>query len=191
METSLKGWVESWDNCGNTLEVLTVEQWYTRGHEYVLQKRVGTVMDWPELKPGFFLWFPLPSLEEVSLEKIRKSHQKKQHYTHIILTPKLCSSPLWQKIFYKCAIFYVPSGSPPWPYHHHEHLCVAILFPFIRNKPWKLKGTPKMIGLGWKLCRMWKEKHLDQRAVLCKFWMEVRGFQNMPEHVVSRVLYFR
>ena len=39
-------------------------------------------------------------------------------------------------------VFEVPPRRAYWGYDMHKPVLIAIVFPFIRNKPWQLQSTP-------------------------------------------------
>ena len=71
-----------------------------------------------------------------------------------------------------------------------EPLIIGFCLPFIRCRPWCIKGTPKLCATERKLQKMWKEEGVDGRDYLRKFLLEVRKLPSVPEHVVRSLLYF-
>ena len=104
---------------------------------------------------------------------------------------RLCS-PLWIKQVYKAAdfVFEIPAGQPFWDSDMHEPLLIAVLFPFIRSKPWQLRSTPKMYFMGGQLRKVFSAKEMDSRDILRKFWSQCHRLRFMPENVVRKVLFF-
>ena len=116
---------------------------------------------------------------------------KRKVSTHIILIPCLMT-PLWLKQLNKAAdcIFTLPPSHPFWPSCCFESLTVAILFPYLSHRPFQLKGTPKMLYMGRKLSKVFKEDQMDSRNILFQFLLDVRNYPSMSRSMVWRVLYF-
>ena len=87
-------------------------------------------------------------------------------------------------------VLYLPAGTGCWTSDMHEPLILAFAFPFIRSKPWCIKGTPKLYAMARKMQALWKTTKLDGGTHLHEFLLEVKKLPPMPEHVVRRVLYF-
>jgi hypothetical protein len=101
-------------------------------------------------------------------------------------------SPEWLKQLWKTAdlIFQVPPGTPGWPLDMYEPLTVGIVFPFLRNMPWQLKGTRKMFYMAQKVRQMFKEQVMDSGNFLRKLLLECRRLHTLPADVVRILLYF-
>ena len=87
-------------------------------------------------------------------------------------------------------VFEVPAGQSFWGADMHEPLLIALVFPFIRSKPWQLRSAPKLLELGSELRKVFKEEGLDGRDFLRKLWDKCHRLGNMPENVVRKLLYF-
>jgi len=70
----------------------------------------------------------------------------------------------------------------------HEPLTLAIVFPFISFKPWQLKRTYAILGMGRVLRRLWKETNLSSWHILHKFLSWAGRLHTMPEGVVRKML---
>ena len=77
---------------------------------------------------------------------------KRSDAFHIFLIPRIFT-PYWRRLFAKCCdfVFHLPVGHSLWPSDMHEPLLVGISLPFIRHKPWSLRSTPVLLGMGGKL----------------------------------------
>jgi hypothetical protein len=185
----LEPWLRSW--MGDGLEFLDPVGWFTRGHD-----QSGGAYDdkgfWRhKITPGTFVWTPPPAAAIVALEELRKSRIKRQDSTHFFVCSRLLT-PEWLKQLWKTAdiIFQVPPGTPGWPADMFEPLTIGIVFPFLPNRPWQLKGTPKMFYLVRQVRKMFKDKILDPGDFLRELLLECRRFHSMPADVVRRMLYF-
>ena len=78
------------------------------------------------------------------------------------------------------------SGILTW----HEPVLIAVLFPFIRSKPWQLRSTPKMHEMGRELRKVLKDESVDAGNLLRQFWVNCLRLRTMPENVVRKMLYF-
>ena len=116
---------------------------------------------------------------------------KQKSSLHIVVIQRLMT-PTWLKQLNKTAdcLFVIPSTHEFWPSHNHESLIVAILFPYLKFRPYQLKGTYKMLYMGRHLSQVFKENKVDGRNILLKFLLEVRKFQSMSESMVWRMLYY-
>ena len=134
---------------------------------------------------------PPPFATDIAISELRKARIKRQTSTHVFIVPKLCS-PVWIKHVFEAAdiVFEVLAGQPFWSKDMHEPVLIAIVFPFIRNKPWQLRGTPKMYEMGSRLRKVFKEEGVDSGNLLREFWVQCHGPGNVPENVVRKLLYF-
>jgi hypothetical protein len=182
-------WLKTW--LGDKAEFLDPAGWFTRGHDHL-----GGAPDplgfWiHDISPGHFVWTPPPAAADVALEEMRKARIKRQDSTHIFICPRLLT-PEWQKQLWKTAdlIFMIPPGSPGWPIEMFEPLTVGIVFPFLRNRPWQLKGSPKMFFLARQVHKMFEEKNVDEGSFLRKLLLDCWRLHAMPADVVRRLLFF-
>ena len=115
---------------------------------------------------------------------------KRKQSTHMILIPRLMT-PLRLKQINKASdcIFQIPASHPFWPNSKYESLVVALLFPYLKFRPYQLKGTPKMFQMGRLLSKMFKEDHVDSWNILFKFSLDIRKLQSMQERMVWKLLY--
>ena len=134
---------------------------------------------------------PPPFAADIAISELWRARIKRQSSTHVFVVPKLCA-PLWIKQVFKAAdvVFEIPAGQSFWTKEMHEPLLIAIVFPFIRSKPWQLRSTPKMHSMVSELRRMLKSEDLDSRDLLRQFWEKCHRLRSMPENVVRRVLHF-
>jgi hypothetical protein len=186
----LKPWLTSW--IGDDVEYLEPAGWFTRGHDH-LGGEYDHLGFWRhKITPGRFVWAPPPAAADVALEELRKARIKRQDYTHFFIVPRFLT-PEWLKQLWKTAdiIIRIPPGTPGWPAAMFEPLTLGIVFPFLKNRPWQLKGTPKMFYLARQVQRMFKEEKLDPGDFLHKLLVECGRFRTMPHDVVRRMLFFR
>jgi hypothetical protein len=97
----------------------------------------------------------------MALEELRKARIKRQDSMHIFVVPRLLT-PEWLKQTFKASdvVFQVPIGCPFWSQKMFEPLTIRLCFPFISSPPWQLRGTPKMLAVVWKMCRVFEEESL-------------------------------
>ena len=188
--THLKSWIMQ--TFGDTVEFLSPEGWYGRGHDHWSKYKDGNGFWRINTKPGTFVWTPPPAAADAALEELRKARLKRQKSTHIIIIPRLMTT-LWLKQLNKAAdlIFYSPNKYTYWPHAMHEPLVIAFCFPFLKSKPWQVKGTPKVCAVFRELQKLSKETDLDPGSVLREFFYLCKKLPTLSEHVVQRVLYFR
>ncbi|KAI2504188.1 hypothetical protein MHU86_10302 [Fragilaria crotonensis] len=138
---SLVPWIREW--AGRDAVLLKEMGWFEEGHD---------IEGWICGVDGFsrpvisrkgktYVWAPAPMAAEVALSEMRKARIKRQRSSP--LCARVCASQ-WLRHLFKAAdfVFEVPVGSAMWLTAMHEPLLIAI-FPFVRVKPWQLRGTPR------------------------------------------------
>ena len=183
-------WIKDWT--GHSIIHLDTIDWFSVGHDYDGWVRSWDGFERPIISEGrIYLWTPPPFAADIAISELRKARIKRQTSSHVFAVPKLCS-PLWIKQVFKAAdiVLEIPAGHCFWDSSMHEPLLIAIVFPFIRSKPWQLRSTPKMHSMGCELRKMFKSPDLDARDLLRKFWNECLRLRFMPENVVRKMLYF-
>jgi hypothetical protein len=187
---TLLDWIRTWT--GPTLDPLTPTDWFQKGHDIRgWAKQPDEPFQRPVLEAGVYGWFPPPAAADVALEQLRLSRLKRQNSSHVFVCPRLLR-PLWRKQFSKACdlIFKIPPGAPGWPAEMFEPLLIGVCFPFLRSKPWQFRGTPKISSVARKLHGMRQDVELDRGPFLRKFWNIAHRLLTLPEHMVSRVLFF-
>ena len=186
----LETWVRSW-SASEALS-LSPDDWFEEGHDIAgWQTFKGDLFERPVLKEGrTYLWVPPPFAADVAMAELRKARIKRQTSSHIFICPRLCCS-LWLKQLYRACdfVFQVLPNSEVWNKQMHEPLIIGIVFPFIRAKPWQLRGSPKLLAVGRELRGLQDAKEMDRRNLLRKLWKECHGLRFMPENVVRRMLF--
>jgi hypothetical protein len=187
---TLLPWIRTWIKGG--IEPLEPMDWFQLGHDirgWTLPP--GDLFQRPTLKAGVFGWFPPPAAADVAIEQLRIARVKRQDSSHIFVCPRLMT-PEWLKQVHKACdiVISVPLGSPGWPTNMFEPLLLGICFPFLRFDPWQLKGTPKVVAQAKQLCAVPLAGVLDQRPLLRELWTVCHKLIDMPECMVSRLLYF-
>ena len=185
---ALEEWLRSWTT--DELIHLAPTDWFDQGHD---------IDGWRQCHDGFsrpilreqraYLWSPPPFAADIAVAEMRKARIKRQSSTHVFVCPRLCASS-WVRQVFKAAdiVLEIPAGQSCWPHDMHEPLIIAILFPFLRSRPWQLRNTPKMYAMGSSVRRLLKDKEVDVRNLLRKFWIECHRLRTMPENVVRRLL---
>ncbi|KAI2503870.1 hypothetical protein MHU86_10595 [Fragilaria crotonensis] len=192
--TLLLPWIREWAGKESTL--LSEMGWFQEGHDiegWDAEKRDGFSRPTIAARRKTFIWAPAPMAAEVALAEMRKARIKRQQSCHIFVCPRLCTCQ-WLRHLYKAAadfVFEVPVGSKMWSSSMHEPLLIGILFPFIRVKPWQLRGTPKMYAMGRELRQVFKEAPVDASNLLREFWTCCVNLKDLSEPVVRKLLYFK
>ena len=191
VSSSLQSWICSW--LGDDAVFLDPMGWYERGHDVIGWEppQPWQHLETPREKPGKMVWTPPPAAASVALEELRKARLKRQASTHVFVAPRLLTT-LWYKQLHKACdlVFEIPAGTSFWGAERFEPLTIGIVFPFIRNKPWQLRGCPKMFAVARQLSAMWKEDEVGGRDLLRKFCQQCWRLPEMPGSLVSRMLYF-
>ena len=127
---------------------------------------------------------------DVCLEELRKARMKRKLSLHIVIIQRLMT-PEWMKQLIKAAdcTFTIQASHPFWPSHHFEPLVVAILFPYIKHRPYQLKSTPKMFKMGRRLSKLFQEDKMDGGDLLLKFLLDIRQLSSMSARMVWKLLY--
>ena len=166
------------------------------GHDFDGWESSWDGFDRPRLSEGrvYDLWTPLPFVADtIAISEFRKARIKRQTSTYVFAVSKLCS-PRWTiKQVFKAAdiVIEIPAGQLFWESSMHEPLLIAIVFPFLRCKPWQLRSTPKMYSVGRELRKMFKTEEMDARNFLRQIWKQChRWLGHMPPDVVRKVLFF-
>ena len=186
---TLKPWLKSF--AGINAEFLSPEQWFTRGHD--LDEANWEVnsddMKLPTLKKGTFIWTPPPCAGEAAVEELRRARHKRQDSHHLFIIPRLME-PTWRKHLHKAAdlILSLKPGHKAWPVHMHEPLTIAFIFPFIRQKPWQLRGSIQLLALGRALSGVWAGNPGSEGLILRELWSYQVRLENMPTKLASKLL---
>jgi len=186
----LEGWIRSWcESSKHKAEVLKPEGWFERGHDLVGGTTNSDGMWVPEYKNGIYIWAPPPAAAEAALEQLRKARQKRQNSFHVFVCPRLMT-PYWAKHLNRSAdlITVVPPGQDFWPVEMFEPLIFGVYFPFLKNRPWQLKGQPALLGLDKQLRTLWKNDPGSAGPLLRKLWCNARKMASMPKELVCEVL---
>ena len=189
--TLLLEWVRSW--AGSDLIELNPIDWFDVGHDFNGWKKSWDGFDRPRLAEArTYLWSPAPFVADIAISELRKARIKRQSSSHVVIVPKLCT-PMWIKQLFKAAdiVFEIPAGQLFWDCSMHEPLLIAILFPFIRCKPWQLRSTPKMYAMSSELRKVLRAEEMDPGHILREFWDQCHRLRFMPANVVRKMLYFR
>ena len=188
--SKLEGWIRSWcDNSKHRAEVLEPEGWFDRGHDLSGGELNVDGMWMPVYKKGVFIWAPPPAAAEAALEQLRKARHKRQESAHIFVCPRLMT-PYWAKHLNRSADFIsvIPPGQDFWTTEMHEPLILGLYLPFLKYRPWQLKGQPALLGLDKQMRSMWKENPSAAGSVLRKLWSRAREMASMPPKLVRKVL---
>lgn len=171
---TLQAWIESWTSTdGLPTLFLSPIDWYTAGHT-----------------ASRAIWTPPPAAADAALAELAKAIHKRPHHSHIIVIPRLMTSR-WRRLFGKlCDLqFTIPLGCPFWTHSQFEPLVVGVVFPFIRHRPWRLRGTPFMDRLARQLSTMPPSDHSWGGHILCQLFQQTRGFNSMSASLVWQVLH--
>ena len=109
----------------------------------------------PGIKQGFFVWSPAPAACLVAVEELRRARHKRVNSHHLFLVPCLLQ-PQWRKQLLKAAdlVITLPCGHPFWPKEMYEPLTIAFVLPFLKHRPWQLRGSTYILELGGEFLRM-------------------------------------
>ena len=139
------GWINSWWPDGHSkrgkmgLTHLSPEGWFDQ------------IFD-----EGNFLWTPLPAAASVAIEQLRRNCHLREGNLHIVCLPRLMTT-MWRKQLAKVAdlIVTLPFDEKVWSKTNYEPLILAFVFPFIRKKTRKLRGTERLVRSKRALQDVW------------------------------------
>jgi hypothetical protein len=169
--TILRRWIESW--LGES-KWLAPEEWFE-----------------PQSLVTPCIWTPPPAAADAALDQLGKwLHMGPTDTIHVVVIPRLMTSR-WRKILGKTCdlVFTIPVGSVLWSYSLFEPLIVGICFPFIRFKPWRLRGTPLLESVERALREVPQASGGWGGSILCKLLHTTRTLDSMPEGLVQKVLH--
>ena len=189
----LKEWVVSWaSRVTGSCEVLTEQDWFTKGHD-IVGGTSNTDGKWlPIYKKGVLIWAPPSAGACVAAQEIRQARHKRTESIHIFICPRLMCHE-WSAQISKTAdlLITIPISTQFWNNGMHEPLRLAICFPFARINPWQLKGCPLMVEMGRKLSQMWKEGSGTEGDLLFELCSFAWRMEDMPIRLLREVLYGR
>ena len=144
---SLLGWINSWWPGGHSkrgkmgLTHLSPEGWFDQMFD-----------------EGNFLWTPPPAAASVAIEQLCRNYHLREGNLHIVCLPRLMTA-MWRKQLAKVAdlIVTLPFDEKVWSKTNFEPLILAFVFPFIRKKPWKLRGTERLVRSKRDLQEVWEK----------------------------------
>lgn len=190
---ALLPWVQSWTRMPG-LRPLTPEEWFVKGHGIAGGSKDPNGVWIPFHRKGTFLWIRPPAAADVALEEIGRAKHKRAENYHIFICPRHMM-PLWRRLLYKNCDFVciIPAGPSFWPSHMHEPLILGIVLPLIPHRPWELRGTPKLLGMGRKMSKpkMWEAGEEHGGRILRQLLSLPRELARMPQRLVWQVLHGR
>lgn len=137
-----------------------------------------------------YIWTPPLMAAEVAVSEMRKARIMRQRACGVFVCPFCASFNGLGSCIKLPIVFEVPVGSNMWSHSMHEPLLIGILFPLISDKPWQLRGTPKMHAMGRQVRQVFiKEATMEASHLLRKFWICCVNL-GLLESVVRKLLYF-
>jgi hypothetical protein len=186
---SLKPWLDSF--LEPTAEYLDAKGWFHRGHDIDDNnwEYNSDGMKLPTLKSGIFIWAPQPCAAEAAVEELRQARHKRQKSKHLFIVPRLMT-PYWRKHLHKAAdlVLTLKPGHPAWPLEMLEPLTLAFVFPFIRQKPWQLRGSFQLLALGRELSGVWLSDSRREGPLLRQLWSYQERLESMLAKLASKLL---
>jgi hypothetical protein len=115
------------------------------------------------------VWTPAPAIADAAFEQLARSIHKCPHHTHLVIVP-------------------IPIGTSLWDFSQHEPLNVGLSLPLSRHQPWKLRGTPMLVGVEKQLLEVPADDPGWGRNILCKLLQQARSLERMSEGMVRTLL---
>ena len=175
-------WVRSWTQEPN-LQPLEPEEWFTKGQDMVGGAKNVEGVWIPRFEAGTRLWVPAPAAADVAIEQLRYARHRRQNSMHIFLCPRLCTHT-WRKWVFREADFVceIPPGIiKTWKKAQHEPLILGICFPFIPNRPWKLRRHDSMVVMEREMQKLCKGDGGDTVTLLRKLLLQARRMGSVQE----------
>ena len=172
------------------VKVLDPEGWFELGHGIVGHTRDDLGRYMPKYIMGTLIWCPPPAAASVAAEELRRSRHKRESACHIFVCPRLMTN-LWRKLVMKEAdlLFELPAGFEVWREEMHEPLLIAVCLPLICHRPWRLAGTPQLLGMERELHRLREDPSRDPRAVLRQLCKLPGRLSTLSPLLVRKLLY--
>ena len=175
-------WVRSWTQ-EPSLQPLEPEEWFTKGQDMVGGARNSEGVWIPRFEAGTRLWVPAPAAADVAIEQLRYARHRRQNSMHIFLVPRLCTHT-WRKWVFREADFVceIPPGIiRSWKKAQHEPLILGICFPFIPNRPWKLRRHESMVVMEREMQKLCKSDGGDTVTILRELLLQARRMGAVQE----------
>ena len=101
--------------------------------------------------------------------------------------------PYWQRHLFRVTdlIIEIPAGSEGWAVDMHEPLILALFFPYVRSKPWQLKGSPTFLEMEIALRLVLKTNDGSAGSLLQKLCLFTEGLKGVSPELVFGVLQAR
>jgi hypothetical protein len=129
--------------------MLEPADWFEKRHDIVGWDHRGVSPWYPKINPSTFLWTPALATAQYAVEQLRKAQHWRQSSMHVMVIPRLFTL-LWRNQLYKGAdmVFEIPAETmSTWKKDQHEPLTVALIFLFLKHRPWQVKGPPRFLAL--------------------------------------------
>jgi hypothetical protein len=186
----LLSWLK--ETFGRSLETLTPEGWFTRGHDHDGHFEDSKGFSRLKTRKGMFVWSPPPAAAEVAIEELRKARLKRRDSTHLFVVPKLMT-PLWLKQMHKACdiVIHIKPTHTFWSAEMFEPIILGIAFPFIPHRPWQLRRTPKLLSVAREVHKMQEtDQKVDPGFVLRKLLLLTKRLPSMQPNMVWKLLHF-
>lgn len=179
-QPTLVSWIEQWMD--EPFRIATPEDWFWNAHNAGCYDPSETLPPW--------IWTLPPAAAIHALEEFGIARAKRHDSLRgAIMVPRLMK-PEWFRRFVRMVdvYFVIQPGSSIWPKHMHEPLIVGLFLPLLRCEPWDWKRCRFMVDLGRTLSGMHQENEPGAWDILRKFWKASSTCNNLPQHVVCKLL---
>ena len=190
LQPNIETWIKSWVPETPTIEILSPEGWFERGHDILGYEKNIDGLFIPTIRKGTFIWSPPPAAADVAVQELRKARHKRQDSLHVFVCPRLMK-PMWFKQLFKASdlLFEIKAGHSHWPAKHHEPLIIAVCFPYLLHRPWLLKNTPAIRGMDRILRGVWEVDEESGVSALREFCVFARILETMSSGLVWQMLH--
>ena len=175
----------------NNIEPLDPEGWFEEGNGFKGEKNNDDGIWMPYHSKGTFLLFTSPSVTGLVLRKIGEAGHKQPNRLYVFISHKLMMK-VWGRLLIKMAdlVVYVPPGEMFWPSSMNESFVIGFISSLIPLRPWRLRGTTKVMGLGRSVSFLLREIPGDAGSVLHQLQLLLKSVASMSG-VLARGLLLR
>jgi hypothetical protein len=170
-------------------QVLSFINDITGGEEFSVLEPSQWLLD-PHDQDGNFLWCPPPVIADVAVFQLAEAVHIRPWNTHIAVIPGLMTSR-WRKMLAKTSdlVVTLPFDDNVWPrVTEFEKLTIAISFPLLARKPWRVKRSPLLEQFKTQVRGLSGQGLPQYRSCLRELWISARAFQAMPTGLACSML---
>ena len=119
-------------------------------------------------------------MSDLVLRQLWEAVHKRTNSLHVFICPKFMI-PMYGRLLFKMddLVVYVPPGEMFWPSSMHESFVPGFISPLIPHRPWWIRGTAKVLGLGRTVYLLIREIPEDSGSVLLQLQLLTKRVASM------------